>query len=937
LTEFCLFSILQKQIWINPQFLILLFMRLLLLPVFLLLSLLSQAQDIPLAEHPRPDFERQNWQNLNGTWDFAFDKQDVGQEEAWFKANADYPLQITVPFPWGSALSGLTDGADIGWYRRTIRVDESWSGQRTFLTIGASDWETTVWLDGKRLGQHQGGYVPFSFELTEYLNYGTDQNLVIRVDDARRDFTLYGKQGYGNARGIWQTVYLEARGQNYLDAVHFTPDIEADEVKVTVYLPTDAPEDLPFRLELTNTSPVIATEATLPAGAHKHSLTLSIPQAQRWTLTDPHLYEARAILGDDVVKTYFGMRKISVVDLPGTDFPYIALNNEPVYLQLALDQSYHPEGFYTFPSDQFMREEIERSKSIGLNGIRTHIKVEVPRKLYWADKLGLLVMEDLPNSWGEPDYKMQQESEYTLREMIKRDYNHPSIFSWVVFNETWGLFTDVQEEGKKKRLYLPETQDWVASMYYLAKSLDGTRLVEDNSICCGRGHTETDINSWHVYLPGYEWENYLSELVENTYEGSQHHFEEGFQQGRQPNINSECGNVWGYNGSTGDVDWSYDYHRMINSFRMYPKVGGWLYTEHHDVINEWNGYWRFDRTEKETGLGEIVSGMSLRDLHAPVYLSTGNVITQTAKGGRKVEVPMFLSVMTGKDHGKEVQIHYELETTNYIGETEKNLEGKVAVGYSAWMQKQLEPLSFRLPDVRGLAVLRLWVKDLEGNILHRNFMHFEIQSDQQIPKTACLNVAPAEMANKSATERSWTVREGRKWNAVHAGSVDITFPLTGPVDTRKAKEAYFLIEMSAKEYFVKDQEEYDRNQDFMKGSIVAPSSNPNSYPMTDETMYPSKVRIAINGQQQMTVDLPDDPADHRGVLSWHHQLENRQLREAGSYGYMIKVPVSRRLLRQALQQGELTVHLETVGNGGMAIYGKEFGRYPFAPSLVLRY
>ena len=158
------------------------------------------------------------------------------------------------------------------------------------------------------------------------------------------------------------------------------------------------------------------------------------PNPKLWTLESPFLYDIEATLGKDKLKSYFGMRKVSVMNLPGTDHPYIALNNKPIYLQLALDQSYHPDGYYTFPSDKFMKDEILRSKSIGLNGIRIHIKVEVPRKLYWADKLGLLVMEDLPNSWGEPEERMRRESTYTLEEMIKRDYNHPSIFSWVIMN-----------------------------------------------------------------------------------------------------------------------------------------------------------------------------------------------------------------------------------------------------------------------------------------------------------------------------------------------------------------------------------------------------------------------------------------------------------------------------------------------------------------------
>ncbi len=178
-----------------------------------------------MPEHPRPDFQREHWQNLNGTWDFAFDARDNGIQEGWSEGGSAFDKTILVPFPWGSKLSGVKDEADIGWYQREIQVDQSWQGERIFVTIGASDWETSIWLDGTLLGKHQGGYVPFSFELTDHIKYGEAQKLVIRADDARRDFTLYGKQGYGNARGIWQTIYLEARGDVYLDALHFSPDI----------------------------------------------------------------------------------------------------------------------------------------------------------------------------------------------------------------------------------------------------------------------------------------------------------------------------------------------------------------------------------------------------------------------------------------------------------------------------------------------------------------------------------------------------------------------------------------------------------------------------------------------------------------------------------------------------------------------------------------
>ncbi|MEL6256357.1 MAG: sugar-binding domain-containing protein [Bacteroidota bacterium] len=911
--------------------------------VFLLLLFLYGslfAQNIPLAEHPRPDFERSQWQNLNGFWAFEFDANDEGMDADWANGKKTFSRRIQVPFPWGSELSGQKDEADIAWYQRSIRISPNWEGKRVFLTIGASDWETHVWLDGKLMGSHQGGYVPFSFELTEHIKAGTDQKLTIRVDDARREFTLYGKQGYGNARGIWQTVYLEARGQNYLDALHITPDIDEEKISGLAYLGEEAPEDLSLIIEILGEETPLTHTAEIKKGEDKVRFSINLPRPHLWSLDDPYLYGVKARLGNDVINSYFGMRKISVMNLPGTEYPYIALNNEPIYLQLALDQSYHPEGFYTFPSDRFMKEEIERSKSIGLNGIRTHIKVEVPRKLYWADKLGLLVMEDLPNSWGEPGEKMRAESEYTLKEMIKRDYNHPSIFSWVVFNETWGLRTDLDGDGKKE-VYLPETQSWVASMYYLAKSLDPTRLVEDNSICCGRGHTETDINSWHEYLPGWMWDEHLKNIDEKTFEGSEHHFEKGFKQGRQPNINSECGNVWGYSGSTGDVDWSWDYHRMMNSFRMYPKIGGWLYTEHHDVINEWNGYWRFDRSEKETGLGEMVNGMTLSDLHAPIYISTGNEICKEVLGGTEVEVPLFLSIMSGKDHGSELLINYDLFIDNYVGVSRKYESGSFKTTYKAWMQKELTPLKIGMPDMPGLARLTLRISDARGQVLSRNFMHFVIDSESQIEGTKAVSVAAEDYSNANFSQKVWKVMDGKKVNAAGNGVITYEIPIRSNTVDFRPKESYFLIEASAKEFFVKDQKAFDSNQDYMKGSRVAPSSNPNSYPMTDEDLFPSKINIYVNGEKLMETTLPDDPADHRGVLSWHSQIESKErkdakLVEAGSYGFLVKVPISRKQFRDAARKGMLKIDLRTQGNGGIAIYGKDFGRYPLDPTLVLK-
>ena len=903
------------------------------------LLLQSQAPAIPLPEHPRPDFERPHWQNLNGVWSFAFDSTDSGLHEKWHTQGAVFPDRITVPFSWGAPLSGVEDRADIGWYRRTIQIDPGWKGNRIFLTVGASDWETSAWLDGKFLGTHQGGYVPFSFELTEHVKPGSSQTLTIRVDDKRRMFTLYGKQGYGNARGIWQTVYLEARGEIHLDAIHFSPDIDNSKVSVTAHLAEHAKKRVPVKLEITGDSETIEHYDTFPEGKTSHSFVIPISKPRLWTLDDPFLYRVSTLLGDDQVSSYFGMRKISIANLPGTDYPYIALNNEPIYLQLALDQSYHPEGYYTFPSDEFMREEIERSKQIGLNGIRTHVKVDIPRKLYWADRLGLLVMADLPNSWGEPDVHMQIESEHTLREMIKRDYNHPSIFSWVIFNETWGLTTEVNQNGKIERRYLPSTQNWVASMYYLARSLDATRLVEDNSICCGRGHTVTDINSWHAYLPGWAWEAQLKEITDSTFANSGHHFETGFKQGSQPNINSECGNVWGYRGSTGDVDWSWDYHRMINTFRMFPKIAGWLYTEHHDVINEWNGYWRYDRSDKETGLGYIVEGMTLQDLHSPIYLSTGNDICRTVQAGAIITIPMYLSCMTDRrDLGNSLDLEIRLTAVTSLGEEKEYHRQKFKIPYAPWLNRPLDPIHIRMPSERSVATLAFKLSSSEGHVLHRNFISLEVMggkthNEGQIVFTK----SPEAFSDQQWSVKQWNILDNKKVNGAGSGYFVYTFELPPGTQSESIQNAEFIAEVGAKELFAKDRDEEMESVNYMLGGKVEASKNPNAYPMTDEISFPGQVRVFVQDSLVMTLELPDDPADHRGALSWHHQLKDGMLREAGSYGYLLKAEIPEDILRTAIGNGQISVRLQVDGDSGLAIYSDRFGRFPFNPTIIIEY
>ena len=912
--------------------------------VLLIFNFNSIYSQIPLPEHPRPDFKRDQWQNLNGKWDFKFDPNNEGLSNSWFTGEKKFEDKIIVPFPWGSKLSGLPDNANIGWYSRDIEVSSKWKGKKIFITIGASDWETSLWIDGKFVGKHEGGYTPFSFELTPFLTYGKKHKIIVRVDDDAGDpnkfsrgHALYGKQGYGNARGIWQTVYLEARGSNYFDAIHFTPDIDNKSVNVKFYFQDKMKTNSSVKLNIKTDKGVINKKFTIRKGQLSSSFNVSIPDMRLWSLDDPFLYKVEASLDDDQVESYFGMRKVSVVNLPDSEFPYVALNNKPIYLQFALDQSYHQDGFYTFPTDQFMKEEIIRSKSIGLNGIRIHIKTEIPRKLYWADKLGLLVVEDLPNSWGEPNKLMKAESEYTLRQMIKRDYNHPSIISWVIFNEQWGLKTkqvEISNEGpweNEGKIILPETFAWVASMYYLAKSLDQSRLIEDNSPCCGGVHTATDINSWHAYLPGYEWDEYLKDQTEKNYKGGTHLYYDGWSQQNQPFLNSECGNVWGYNGSTGDVDWSYDYHRMINSYRKYPEVSGWLYTEHHDVINEWNGYWKFDRTNKYTGLSDIMDGMTINDFHSPIYLSTGNEICKTVDGNQKLKIPLFLSSMTDTNVGEKLKIEYKLIHTNYIGESNEILSNSFLIDYKKWMNKEITPIEITSPNVTGLSKLLIKVKSLDNKVLHRNFMHFNVLANEKISNVNVVTKNPNEFSKSDWSIKNSDIMNGKKVNGFGNGFFEYEFDL--PENLNNILDAFFIVEASAKEYFDKDKsdDDFEEGLDYMKGSKLSPSRNPNSYPMTDEIKFSSDINIYVNDEFHKTFVLEDDPADHRGILSWHNQLENRTLNEAGSYGYLIKLPLDLKNFKDS----PLKIRLETKNDGGLAIYGESFGRYPLDPSIVL--
>ena len=874
---------------------------------------------IPLPEHPRPDWERPEWVNLNGEWDFAFAKDG--------KAPEKYDMKIVVPFGWGSPLSGVPDKGDTGCYRRSVKVPSEWKGKRVFLVIGASDHDTTVSFDGCMLGKHVGGYTPFEYELTELVKWDAEQAIDVKVWDpgageASKGHYLYGKQGYGNARGIWQTVYLEARGETYAEEARFTSNLEDGVVRADVLLAAPAKPGLVCTVELDGKKHSITVEP----GQMIVTKDIKLENPRLWDLDSPNLYDVVVTLspgGDapaDVVKTYFGFREVGVAENKATGAQYVTLNGKPVYLQLTLDQSYHPEGWYTFPTDEFMKNEILISKKLGLSGNRVHIKAEIPRKLYWADKLGLLIQADVPCAWGPATDEMFEEHWKCFRGMVKRDFNHPSIYQWTLFNETWGLFSDrLAADGKRNRRrdYDGPTRRAVAEAYMKAKFVDPTRIVEDNSPC-NHDHVVTDVNTWHAYCPGYRWESTVADACSKTFPGSEWNYIGGFVQGSEPMMNSECGNVWGYSGSTGDCDFTWDYHMMINAFRRRLACSGWLYTEHHDVCNEWNGYVRFDRPPKHSGFEELFPGMTLADLHRPAYIPLDAELFRTFKPGERYNLPVDISLVTDKYVGRKLSVGWQLVYRDCEGDfctTEQFRTAELGEAVE-WQNGRLVELPVEMPAGTACGTVNVTLF-ADGKAIAKNFTCFRVKCENE------LDARPVAAEWSAGTTN---VLDGLKFNGFGKGFFE--YSLDVPAGEGKL---VFRAEVSSKRINGKDKRISAGGQDMdymLGGGLKDRSRNENSYPQTSDDTWEGDVKVVVDGKTLATVKLPDDPADSRGILSWGAQKRDGRLREAGSYGYFVEAAIP----ASAVKDGKVKVRLESDGKG-LAVYGPNFGRYPFGPHL----
>ena len=455
--------------------------------------------------------------------------------------------------------------------------------------------------------------------------------------------------------------------------------------------------------------------------------------------------------------------------------------------------------------------------------------------------------------------------------------------------------------------------------------LDPTRLVEDNSPC-NHDHVVTDLNTWHAYRPGYKWEESVSNWCRDTFPGSKVNYIGGFAQGNAPMLNSECGNVWGYKGSTGDCDWSWDYHLMINAFRRHLQCGGWLYTEHHDVINEWNGYVRFDRTPKYTGVEELFPGSSLVDWHADAYLPLDVELCREFKAGATWTMPVDVSLVTDKYAGRTLAVAYQVRAWDARGSLAEGAWTQAGTfTAAAWQNGRVLDVPVKLPDETACGVICFTLKDGD-TVVGRNFACFVTRG--AVPANT-LTLAPNAYAKTQWSQKTWDVLKGLKGCGAGRGYFEYEFK-----GVPAGKGATFRAEVSAKRLNAKDSKDLDkgvRDLDCMLGGGFADrSKNPNSYPMTCDVKWTGVVKVIVNGTLVKTVDLPDDPADHRGILSWFAQPHDDQLREAGSYGYLVEAEIPAEVLAKG--NGTATVRLEAE-KGGLAVYGAKFGRLPLDPTL----
>ena len=561
---------------------------------------------IPRPEYPRPQFERDAWMNLNGTWTYAFDFGESGLQRD-FNESKGFDNKITVPFCPESPLSGVEykDFINSMWYHRAVEVPAAWDGKKILLNFGAVDYTSSIYVNGKLAGRHYGGSSSFSVDVTRFVEPGKTADVVVWVqDDVRAGVQASGKQcpdyysrgcHYTRVTGIWQTVWMEAVAKTGLKEVYVKPDLDNSCFIMEPKFHALA-DGMSLNVRVKDGDKVVSKKTV--KATNPMTVIMPVKNVKTWSPESPFLYDIEYEVVDkagnvvDQVTSYAGMRKIHV------EGDRVFLNNQPLYLRLVLDQGFYPDGVWTAPSDEALKRDIELSMSVGFNGARLHQKVFEERFHYWADKLGYL-------TWGESaSWGSSMNNELASRnfipewqEVVVRDRNHPSIIIWTPFNETWDRPKD--DEGGRIHDRL------VTNVYDLTKSLD-YRPVHD---CSGGYHVKTDIWSFHNYeqdaeqlqenltlkgdgtVPTFDVEN------EVEYSGQPYYLDE--YGGIKWVIEQFAENTWGYGQGPKTLEEFYSRLEALTDVILDMEyINGYTYTQLTDVEQEQNGIFNYDRTAK---------------------------------------------------------------------------------------------------------------------------------------------------------------------------------------------------------------------------------------------------------------------------------------------------------------------------------------------------
>lgn len=568
--------------------------------------------------YPRPQLIREHWESLNGSWKFTFDNDKRYRNPS---DGINWNSQIEVPYPPESQASGIGDRGfnHACWYERDF--DAKPEGQRIFLHFGAVDYQARVWVNGFLVVQHEGGHTPFSAEITHALNPSGQQVVTVLAEDDPLDLAKpRGKQDwqlephsiwYPRTTGIWQTVWLERVPLTYIKKLRWTPHFDGFEIGCEAFIAGNLSDNLTVEVKISHGAKVLADDRYKVIGDEAHrKISLSDPGIDDsrnellWSPERPTLLDAEITLWQDDrildrVCSYTALRSVNI------NRDRFMLNGRPYQLRLVLDQGYWDDTLMTAPSDDALRKDVELAKAMGFNGVRKHQKIEDPRYLYWADKLGLMVWEEMPSAYRFSPLSMTRLVREWM-EVIERDYSHPCVIVWVPFNESWGVPNLTSTQAHRNA---------VEALYHLTRTLDSTRPVIGND---GWEASATDILGIHDYdcnpdglLSRYGSASQTQELFDRRRPGGRILTLDGYPHRGQPIMLTEFGGIAFSKAAKpgGDRDWGYskvanedallkNYSSLLEVVNNTTIFSGYCYTQFTDTFQEANGLLYADRTPK---------------------------------------------------------------------------------------------------------------------------------------------------------------------------------------------------------------------------------------------------------------------------------------------------------------------------------------------------